>query len=128
MSYYLLYAGQQPVGPYRQSNTPIDVVKRLVLPISDTGRNITMDNWFMSIPLAKDLLKDRKLTCVGTLHKNKREIPFEFLPYKTRPINSSLFSFNDKKLTLASSISKKNKSVLVLSSFHEHDSIDPQSD
>lgn len=48
-----IYCGQQPDGPFHQSNAPSDVVKRLISPISGTGRNITFDNWFMNFPLAK---------------------------------------------------------------------------
>ncbi|XP_035205515.1 uncharacterized protein LOC118180546 [Stegodyphus dumicola] len=102
-----IYAGQQPIGPYRQSNTPSDVVKRIISPIKGTCRNITMDNWFMSVPLATDLLHNYKLTCVGTLRKNKREIPLEFLPHKGRPVHSSLFGFKNKELTLTSYVPKK---------------------
>ncbi|KAJ4437553.1 hypothetical protein ANN_17698 [Periplaneta americana] len=61
-----IYCDMQPEGQYRQSNSPSDVVKRLITPISGTGRNVTFDNWFMSVPLAKELLSDHNLTCVGT--------------------------------------------------------------
>ncbi|XP_035221231.1 uncharacterized protein LOC118194150 [Stegodyphus dumicola] len=74
-----VYVGQQPDGPFRVSNKPSDIVKRLVAPISQTGRSITMDNWFMNLPL--ELLEENKLTTVGTIRKNKKEIPKEFLPH-----------------------------------------------
>lgn len=78
-SYYTsnleIYAGKQPDGPYQISNSPIDVVKRLVDPIKGSNRNVVMDNWFMSIPLATELLDYFSLTCLGTLRKNKKEIP-----------------------------------------------------
>jgi hypothetical protein len=37
----------------------------MTAPTSGTGRNVTLDNWFASYPLAKSLL-DHKLTMVGT--------------------------------------------------------------
>ncbi|XP_035230233.1 uncharacterized protein LOC118202186 [Stegodyphus dumicola] len=83
-----------------------------------------MDNWYMSIPSANELLKNHKLTCVGTLRKDKRETPQEFPPNKNRPLYSSLFGFRAKELTLTSYVPKKNKSVLVLSSMHEDNQID----
>lgn len=32
-----LYADKQPDGPYQMSNAAVDVVKRLITPISSTG-------------------------------------------------------------------------------------------
>lgn len=119
------YAGNQPHGPYKQSNSPTDVVMRLVEPVSGTHRNITGDNWFSSIPLAKNLLADRGLTYVGTLRKNKREIPREFLANKERKQHSSLFGFQHD-CTLVSYCPKANKSVLLISTLHHSDSIDEE--
>ncbi|KAL4112702.1 hypothetical protein QTP88_016440 [Uroleucon formosanum] len=48
-----VYCAKQPVGPYNISNSPSDVVMRLMNPILGSGRNLTTDNWYTSIPLAK---------------------------------------------------------------------------
>lgn len=48
-----VYVGQQPEGPYKVSNSPSDVVYRLVDNIKNSGRNLTIDNWFTSVPLVK---------------------------------------------------------------------------
>lgn len=48
-----VYVGKQPEGPYFQDTSTIALVKRMIEPISGTGRNVTMDNWFTSIPLAE---------------------------------------------------------------------------
>lgn len=53
----------------------MSVVKRMIAPITKTGRNINMDNWFSSVPLSLDLLKNHNLNMVGTIRKNKSEIP-----------------------------------------------------
>lgn len=66
-----IYAGSQPEGPYAVNNSAKDVVERIVQPISGTNRNVTLDNWFTSIPLAIDLLKNHKLTMVGTIRKQR---------------------------------------------------------
>ncbi|KAG5878945.1 hypothetical protein JTB14_030921 [Gonioctena quinquepunctata] len=39
-----IYAGAQLDGPYSISNKSTDVVKRMISSISNTGRNVTMDN------------------------------------------------------------------------------------
>ncbi|KAJ0171538.1 hypothetical protein K1T71_013088 [Dendrolimus kikuchii] len=49
-----LYAGKQPEGPYQLSNAASDVVKRLITPISGTGRNLTIVNWSTSVPPTND--------------------------------------------------------------------------
>lgn len=54
-----------PLGEY--------FVKELTRPLHGSNRNITTDNWFSSIPLAKALLcEPYKLTIVCTLRSNKK--------------------------------------------------------
>lgn len=118
-----IYAGTQPEGPFQLSNSPSDVVKRLVSFIRGTYRNITMDNWFSSFPLAIELKNEFKLTMLGTVKKNKREIPIEFINTTARPDLSSQFAFH-KDCTLVSFVPRKKKNVLVLSTSHTDDSID----
>lgn len=122
-----VYAGKQPEGPYRVDNSGLSVVNRLVQPVSGTGRNITTDNWYTSVPLAESLLRDHKLTLVGTLRKNKKEIPPEFINARIRAENSSMFAFKEN-MSLLSYCPKKNKVVLLLSTMHSRDDIDPESD
>lgn len=71
-----VYLGTQPDGPYKISNKSSDVVLRLSQNIYGSGRNITIDNWFTSIPLVTTLLRQHKLTAVGTIRKNKRELAY----------------------------------------------------
>lgn len=119
------YVGMQPAGPYQQSNSSQEIVLRLVEPICGTNRNITGDNWFSSIPLANKLLREKKLTYVGTLRKTKREIPLNFLPNKQRLQHSSLFGFQ-RDMTLVSYCPKKNKTVIVLSTMHHDKAVDEE--
>lgn len=117
-----VYVGKQPEGQFAVENTGKAVVERLIEPIVNTGRNVTMDNWFTSLPLCQSLL-EKKLTVVGTIKKNKREIPKEFVEGKTRPEGSSMFGFH-KDGTLVSYIPRKGKNVLLFSTMHDDDSID----
>jgi len=122
-----IYAGKQPIGPFLQNNSGASVVKRMIKPIAKTGRNITIDNWFTSVPLAVELLKDYKTTMVGTLKKNKREIPTCFLDTKNRQICSTKFGFGDNNCLLLSYVPKKGKNVMMLSTMHTQGDIDPNS-
>lgn len=94
-------------------------VKELTKTIHGSYRNVTMDNWFTSVSLADELLENPyKLTILGTLRKNKKEIPAELLQTKERRPATSMFCF-DKQKTLLSYAPKKGKVVLLLSTLHE---------
>lgn len=95
-------------------------VKKLSKTIHGTNRNITCDNWFTSVPLAKSLLQQPyKLTLVGTVRSNKREIPEQCKNSSSRPVGSSMFCF-DGPLTLLSHKPKPAKMVYLLSSCDEN--------
>ncbi|GBP21770.1 PiggyBac transposable element-derived protein 4 [Eumeta japonica] len=115
---FKIYVGTHPDGTCKQPDDTVSIVNSLTEPIKGTGRNITLDNWYTSIPLPKDLLQHRP-TLVGTLRKNKNEIPSQFLPPKTNEVHSSKFGFC-KELTLVSYDPKKSKAVILLSTIH-HD-------
>lgn len=94
-------------------------VKELTKSVHGSNRNVTMDNWFTSVRLADELLEEPyKLTMLGTIRKNKREIPPELLETKGRNAKTSMFCFDQSK-TLVSYMPRKNKCVLLLSTLHE---------
>ena len=89
----------------------------MVQPVSGQdrgGRNVTTDNFLASVDFANQL-KNKKLTLVGTMKPNKREIPQKFKPARQRDENSSIFGFT-KEFPLVSYVPKKKKSVFLLSS------------
>nr|CAH7737709.1 unnamed protein product [Callosobruchus chinensis] len=120
-----IYAGKQVDGPFVCSNSPNDVVKRMIQPIRNTNRNITVDRWFTSLALAEDLLK-QKVTVIGTIKANKRELPPELVNVKQRPPQSSIFAYQPH-CSLVSYVPRKNKNVLVLSTMHHDDKLDKDS-
>lgn len=61
--------------------------------------HVTTDNFFTSFSLAQQLLK-QKMALVGTLRKNKGEIPPSFLEHH-QPLLSSKFAFT-RDITLVS--------------------------
>lgn len=122
-----LYTGKGSDGAglgdeYKTLSIPSKAVVRLTECIFDTNRNVTADNWFSSIPLASFLLK-KGLTYVGTLKKNKAEIPAAFQPNSIREVGSALFGFT-KELTLVSFVPSEKKAVILVSSMHHDRSFD----
>lgn len=106
-----IYSGKQPEGPYQLSNKPSDVVKRLAQPIYGTGRNVTADNWFTDVKLVTEL-RETRLSYVGTIKKNKRELPPDLLNVKARPPQSSIFGFGES-CTIVSYVPKKTAMLLL---------------
>ncbi|CAF3579688.1 unnamed protein product [Rotaria sp. Silwood1] len=117
------YLGRQPMEK-RQTQIGAKVVLELLKPLYGLSRNATMDNFFTSVPLAKEL-QAKNLSLIGTLRKNKSEIPMEFLSNKNREVGSSLFGFQDG-LTLVSFVPKYNKAVLLFTSKHHDSQVDKQ--
>lgn len=110
-----IYSGKEGNMPEKQQG------KRVVLDLVQgiqRGCGITTDNFFTSVPLAKELY-ERGLTLCGTVRKNKTDIPAALLPNRSRVEKSSLFAFNTY-MTLASYVNKKNNAVILLSTEH-HD-------
>lgn len=103
-----------------KESVPAFYVRKLSEPIHGTNRNITVDNWFTSIPLADQMMRQFKLTILGTLRKNKREIPPSFLSKKE--VGTSLFAFDENK-TIISYTPNPKKVVLLLSTLHHDNSL-----
>ncbi|XP_046960296.1 piggyBac transposable element-derived protein 4-like [Vanessa cardui] len=98
-------------------------IKEVTAPLHGSNRNITMDNWFTSVPLADELLvSPYNLTLVGTLRSNKREIPKNIKNSKSRSIGTSMFCYDGDK-TLVSFKAKSNKMVFLLSTIHDQPTI-----
>ena len=103
------------------------IVTDLTKPLRNTGRNITTDNRFTSFPLARELLLNN-LTLLGTLKKNKKEIPKDLIVKKKRDLGSSEFrDFDNNSITLVAYYPKKNKSVVLLSTMHSERQINTDS-
>ena len=119
-----IYCGKQMPGPCLKSNKPNDIVQRIVTPIEKTNRNLTTDNYYSSYPLAENLL-GKGLTFLGTMKKNKKEIPPEFQANKTREVQSCLFGFQ-YDFCMASTVPKKTKALIFLWTMHSTNIIDQE--
>lgn len=99
-----LYTGLAPNGER--------VAKELCEMYKGSGRQVTCDNFFTTLDLAKRF---------GTVNKRRIFVPKELLPKNTREVLSTTFVHNGN-VTLASYVPKKNMAVLVMSTSHyKHD-------
>ncbi|XP_014778316.1 uncharacterized protein LOC106874912 [Octopus bimaculoides] len=126
VSHMEVYLGKQPEGPSIVDNSGVAVAKRLVSHINGSGRNVTIENWLTSYGLGVDLLKNYRLTLVGTLIKNRVELPPQFVATRSRTEYTSLFGFQ-KDVTLTLYVPKKGKNVVLLSTMHHDGAIDESS-
>lgn len=93
--------------------------KKVVLQLTqglESGRNVTCDNFFTSYSLVNELAK-KKITLLGTIRKQRKEVPKTMLAAKERAIDTSKYLFT-KLATMVSYVPKKNKAVVLLSSTH----------
>ncbi|XP_037530523.1 piggyBac transposable element-derived protein 4-like [Nematolebias whitei] len=118
-----VYTGKPP-GGRPEKNQGMRVVLEMTEGLQ--GHNITCDNFFTSYRLGDELQK-RKLTMLGTVRKNKPELPSEILKMQGRPLHSSKFAFTEKT-TLVSYCPKRNKNVLVMSTMHKDASLSTRED
>ncbi|XP_039550046.1 piggyBac transposable element-derived protein 4-like, partial [Pimephales promelas] len=109
-----VYTGKSP-GEAPEKNQGMRVVLDMAEGLN--GHNITCDNFFTSYALGEELLK-KKVTMLGTVRKNKPELPSELLAMKNRKVTSSMFAFTEKA-TVVSYCPKKGKNVLLMSTMHK---------
>ncbi|XP_061899254.1 piggyBac transposable element-derived protein 3-like [Entelurus aequoreus] len=118
-----VYTGKLPGGT-SEKNQGMCVVLEMSEGLQ--GHNITCDNLFTSYRLGDELQK-RKLTMLGTVRRNKPELPTEILKMQGRPLHSSIFAFTEKA-TVVSYCPKRNKNVLVMSTMHTDVSLSTRED
>lgn len=106
------YVGKQPVldrngdpNTFNVCMSSFDLVMRMMNGLTKPGRSLTGDNWFTSLPLVKKLL-ELDTTYVGTIRKNKVEIPLKFQASNQKEEYSSMFGFSPN-ITLVSYVPKK---------------------
>ncbi|XP_061085309.1 uncharacterized protein LOC133118973 [Conger conger] len=118
-----VYTGK-PIGGAPERNQGMRVVLDMIQGLR--GHNITCDNVFTSYTLGQELLK-RKLTLIGTVRKNKPELPAELLSMKNRAAQSSKFAFTDTT-ALVSYSPKRGKHDVLMSTLHKDAKISTRED
>lgn len=99
-----------------------ELVHHLVEEVKGSGRNVTMDRYFTSVPLLEELREDR-LTAVGTINAGRRFLPKELTDPRGRDPDTSIFAFR-RGITMVSHCPKKGKVTLLVSSQHTTPSVD----
>lgn len=115
-----IYTGKDP-GSKPEKNQGMRVVSDLTYELR--GHNITCDNFFTSYNL-RQLLLNRNSTMLGTMRKNKPELPNQMT---NKEVHSSSFYFTDDT-TIVKYIPKKNKNVILMSTMHHDKSISSRPD
>ena len=118
-----VYLGKE--GDSAEQQQGARVVRDLATPVYGSGRNITTDNFFTSHALAKFLL-GQNLTLLGTVRKTRKELPNEFV-LKKRKAFESIFAFTEDT-TLVSYAPKTDKTVVLLSTMHNKEEINTESE
>ena len=110
------YLGKDHMRPATQS-LPNFVVQKLMEGYEENGHNVTCDNYFTSLKLVEELAK-KGSSLVGTIRKNRKELPDIDTIMKDRPVfDSCFFSPNVAcKTCLTAYKCRKNKVVCLLSS------------
>jgi hypothetical protein len=107
--------GKDEIRPANQTLAEA-VVTRLLEPIRCKGRNVTTDNFFTSLSLAKQL-KEKHVSLIGTMRTNRRELP-TLVTSTSNPLYSSTVMKSDDA-TLTAYHCKKHKNVMKLSTMHQ---------
>ena len=110
-----IYIGRQP-GSAPEKNLGHNVVVNLTALLQDSRRNVSMDDFFTSVPVARTLLQ-HQLTVVRIMRKCKREIPVCMKAAKSQETKTSVFGFKDQ-LRIVSYVLKKNKALIFFSTMH----------
>ncbi|XP_067248688.1 piggyBac transposable element-derived protein 4-like [Chanodichthys erythropterus] len=118
-----IYTGKPRDGP-PERNQGMRVVLDLTTGLQ--GHTVTCDNFFTSYALGQELLK-RKMTMVGTVRRNKPELPSALLTTRDRAVHSSLFAFTETH-SLVSYCPKRHRNVLLMSTCHKDAKISDRED
>ena len=94
------------------------VVLSLTKNLAGSGLNVTADNYYCTLALARRLL-ERNITLLGTVRSHRREVPLEMRSYLGRELYSSTFLYTpEESIQMTSYKAKRNKVVILLSSKH----------
>jgi hypothetical protein len=110
-----MYTGKDET---RTQELGMHIVLNLTSHLHGSGRNVTCDNFFTSLKLVRELAL-KKMSLVGTIRNNRREVPKELREVKQKKLYESVFAYTEDGVQIVSYKAKKNKNVCLLSSQHK---------
>lgn len=111
------YVGKEKTGQHgkKQGNVAKKLTMTLLDPYLDAGRNVTVDNWFTTLPLVNELYQ-RKTTLVGTILKKGYVPEWMLAKKKDRAVSTSAFLFQNNATLLSYNENKQNRiAALIIS-------------
>ena len=125
MTSFVLRAFPYVGGGERKAGLGEHVTLSLMEPYKNTGLNVTTDNFFTLLSLARRFLQSN-ITMLGTMRAHRREIPFEAKLGKGATLYSPTFLFTppEENIMLLSYKAKKNRVIYLLSSSHKTTTVD----
>ncbi|XP_056102977.1 piggyBac transposable element-derived protein 4-like [Rhinichthys klamathensis goyatoka] len=118
-----VYTGK-PAGAQREQNLGKRVVLDMVHDLK--GHVVTCDNFFTSYALGTELLQ-KKIRMLGTVRKNRTELPSALVTMQNRPPHSSLFGCTETH-TIVSYSPQKKKNVILMSTMHKDAAVSDRED
>ena len=107
------------------TSVPEDACMKLLQPVYNLGYHVTTDNCFTSEKLAISL-KNKQISLLGTLRRQRREVPNCDNLLKDKPLFTSLIYRSQDHITLTAYKVKNSKFVYLLSTLHKTVSIDAE--
>lgn len=124
---FQVYVGAPTINGHkvREAGLATRVVKDLCQYIYNTGRNVTMDNYFTNVSLVRDLFRDG-LTTLGTIGRNRVGLP-QIMLSNARGASSVIYAFHGPMVAISyappTKPAKKVKVVTLLSSMVHSDEL-----
>lgn len=84
-----VFSGTQPNWLF-QLDKSSSVLQQMIEHIRNSERNVTVNNWFSSVPLVNQLVRDENLT---DIRENKTEILPQWGNTRSIPMYSNVFTF-----------------------------------
>ncbi|KAF2906097.1 hypothetical protein ILUMI_00079 [Ignelater luminosus] len=104
-------------GDQRERNRGKRVVLDMTKGLETSGRNVTTDNFFTSLDLARKMEK-KNLTLLGTIRKNKPKLSQELVTTRGRDVYSTKIWLS-RQSHVSLLLFKKGKVVTLLSTMHD---------
>lgn len=113
----VIYIGKGTIEP-EASVTSMSVTMHLMAPFLNSGRHLTGDNWFSSLPLVQELRRCNT-SYIGTLRKNNRAMPPIANSTANRVRKDSKILYDSDGTILVSFWDKGASPVTLIDTFHK---------